>query len=66
MWIRIKVISRGDEMTIEELDKKYKQLHKQISRLYSSYTPVREIEELYRLLEIARQNELKKILEKSE
>ena len=53
-------------MTTEELDKKYRQLRKRISTLYSDYTPIREIEELYRLLEIARQNELKKILEKSE
>ena len=53
-------------MTNEELEFKVKKLRKQIARLYNGPTPIREIEKLYRDLEIARQNELKKILEKSE
>ncbi len=47
--------------TKDDLLKEYKDTHKQISKLYSGHTPVREIQELYRLLEIAYQNELNKI-----
>jgi hypothetical protein len=48
-------------MTKIELDNQHKKLYKKISKLYSGYTPVRDIQELYRQLEIAYQNELKKI-----
>lgn len=48
-------------MTKIELDQIHKKLYKKISKLYSGYTPVRDIQELYRQLEIAYQNELKKI-----
>jgi hypothetical protein len=50
-------------MTRKELDNQHKKLRKQISKLYSGYTPLKDIQELYRLLEIAYQNELKKIEE---
>jgi hypothetical protein len=50
-------------MNKKELDNQHKRLRKQISKLYSGYTSVKDILELYRLLEIAYQNELKKIEE---
>ena len=52
-------------MTTQELEIKYKQLKKQISRLYYGPTPISEIENLYKKLELAKQTELKKMLEKS-
>ena len=50
-----------DEMTRKELDNQHKKLYKKISKLYSGYTPVKDILELYRQLEIAYQNELKRL-----
>ncbi|MHA2329753.1 MAG: hypothetical protein ACXACR_14655 [Candidatus Hodarchaeales archaeon] len=52
-------------MDKEEIRKAYLKNRKNICRLYSGYTPLKEIEKLLRMNEIAYQNELKRILERS-
>lgn len=48
-------------MTRESIYAEYHKTRRQIARLYNTYTPIREIEQLSADLEIALQNDLERL-----